>query len=74
MQELFTAIPIIAISIAFVIAHLRMAALLDKSLQILASKNYTEYSVGQARMVKANSGQKPEPSYDGAWEEEQDNG
>lgn len=71
MQELLTVAAIVfLLCLAFVIAILKLLEVNRELSKLLASRNYTEYSVGEARMAKADAEQKPK-SYEDAWSEDQ---
>jgi len=62
---------VFVLSLAYVITILRLLEVNRELAKLLASRNYTEYSVGEARMAKADAEQKPSPSYEEAWGEDQ---
>ena len=71
MQELLTLVILLVISIGpIAYLHYRALKIIETQSRILASKNYSEYSISESRMAKAKSGAEPDPSYDSAWQED----
>lgn len=70
----FALVVVVAICIVFGIVVAKLLKLVKDQSGMLASRNYTEYSVSQARMAKAVTEQKPEPSYGDAWTEDKTHG
>lgn len=62
---------VISTNVSWVLAYLRMIELQSEMAKMLASRTFSEYSIGEARLAETRREQKPaEEGYDTVWSEE----